>query len=264
MSNPRVRGHLVFYPEDAGKHLSEVYQAQHWLRDMDPTLLTPMVRVHGRDFFIFEPTLLTDGTACMPTRWFTRKGSDHFFAESWPLIAHMITNQPGWVVMEHAAFVLSSEHLLHNFTSFCASHTTYNIPHPASIHGAHTSIILLYWCLLRLTLGVQRIVGGPLHAWSLTDPVVGNRWRKLADGQRVLAFPLWCYCDDTSGNVSKKWNKHNSFLFSPAGLPRSQVHKEYNIHFLCTSNIAPPLEMLDAVVNQLKYVINLLHYVSHV
>ena len=144
MSNPRVQGHLVFYPEDAVKHLSEVYQAQHWLQDMDPTLLTPMVCVHGHDFFIFKPTLLTDGTACMPTHWFTWKGSNHFSAESWPLIAHMITNRPGWVVMEHAAFVLLSEHLLHNFTSFCASHTTYNIPHPASIHGAHTSIILLY------------------------------------------------------------------------------------------------------------------------
>ena len=139
MSNPHVRHHLVFYPEDAGNHLSEVYQAQHWLHDMDPTLLTPMVRVHGRDFFIFEPTLLVDGSACVPTRWFTRKGSDQFFAEAWHLIAHIVANQPGWVVMEHATFVLSSEHLLHNFSSFGNSYMTYNLPHPASIHGAHRS-----------------------------------------------------------------------------------------------------------------------------
>ncbi|KAG1833238.1 hypothetical protein DFJ58DRAFT_632431, partial [Suillus subalutaceus] len=30
------------------------------------------------------------------------------------------------------------------------------------------------------------------------------------------------------------------------------VHKEYNVHFLCTLNIAPPLEMLDGIVDQLE------------
>jgi hypothetical protein len=81
-----------------------------------------------------------------------------------------------------------------------------------------------------------------------------NRWRKLSKGHRVLAFPIWLYCDDTSLNTSKKWNKHNSFLFTAAGLPRKFVHQESNIHFLSTSNIAPPLEMLDGVADQLEYV----------
>ncbi|KAH9941369.1 hypothetical protein B0H21DRAFT_780213 [Amylocystis lapponica] len=31
---------------------------------------------------------------------------------------------------------------------------------------------------------------------------------------------MWLYCDDTSGNSSKKWNKHNSILLTLAGLPR--------------------------------------------
>jgi len=63
---------------------------------------------------------------------------------------------------------------------------------------------------------------------------------------------MWLYCDDTSGNLSKKWNKHNSFLFTPAGLPRYMVHRQSNIHFLSTSNIAPPLEMLDGIAEQLE------------
>ncbi|KAJ6632502.1 hypothetical protein B0H10DRAFT_2251960 [Mycena sp. CBHHK59/15] len=75
----------------------------------------------------------------------------------------------------------------------------------------------------------------------------------LSAGHRVLAFPIWLYCDDTSGNTSKKWNKHNSFLFAAAGIPRQYVHQESNIHFLATSNIAPPLEMLDGIVDQLTY-----------
>ncbi|KAF8509718.1 hypothetical protein JB92DRAFT_2676394, partial [Gautieria morchelliformis] len=76
---------------------------------------------------------------------------------------------------------------------------------------------------------------------------VGNPWRERVRGHRVLSVPLWLYCDDTSGNTSKKWNKHNSFLFTAAGLEREHAQKEYNVHFLCTSNIAPPLEMLDGI-----------------
>jgi hypothetical protein len=94
--------------------------------------------------------------------------------------------------------------------------------------------------------------------WTKTNPMDGNRWRKLSAGHRVLAFPIWLYCDDTSGNTSKKWNKHNSFLFTAAGLPRKFVHRESNIHFLATSNIAPPLEMLDGIVDQLEWVYFLL------
>lgn len=43
-------------------------------------------------------------------------------------------------------------------------------------------------------------------------------------------------------------------MFTLAGLPLEQSQKEYNIHFLCTSNLAPPLEMMEGVVDQIKYV----------
>lgn len=100
----------------------------------------------------------------------------------------------------------------------------------------------------------MKSVNGPLQPWTLTDAKVGNQWCARANGARVYCFPIWLYCDDTSGNLSKKWNKHNSFLFTPAGLPQTAVHQEYNVHFLCTSNLAPPLEMLDGIVDQLELV----------
>lgn len=90
--------------------------------------------------------------------------------------------------------------------------------------------------------------------WTLTNPAVGNEWRKKADGAECLSFPIWLYCDDTSGNTSKRWNAHNSFLFTAAGLPRSEASKEYNVHFLATSNSAPTLEMLDGIADQLQCV----------
>ncbi len=86
--------------------------------------------------------------------------------------------------------------------------------------------------------------------WTLTDPLKGNCWRKKAEGNRVVWFPIWMYCDNTSGNKSKKWNKHNSFLFTPAGL--SEAQKEFNVHFLSTSNLAPPLKMLDGIADQIE------------
>ncbi len=89
---------------------------------------------------------------------------------------------------------------------------------------------------------------GPLKPW---DEPVCNYWRGVAKGMRVDGCPLWLYCDDTSGNTSKKWNKHNSLLFTLAGLPHSLVHLMYNIHYLATSNIAPPLEMMEELVEQL-------------
>ena len=95
---------------------------------------------------------------------------------------------------------------------------------------------------------------GDIVSWTRTVPEAGNRWRGLAGGARVVSFPLWLYCDDVSGNQSKKWNEHHSFLFSAAGLPRSLSQQESNVHFLCTSNLAPPLEMLDKIVTQFEYV----------
>ncbi|KAF8234111.1 hypothetical protein L208DRAFT_1551527 [Tricholoma matsutake] len=45
MANPRVRKHIHHFPEDSGEYLEQCWQAQHWLRDIDPMLATPMVHV---------------------------------------------------------------------------------------------------------------------------------------------------------------------------------------------------------------------------
>jgi len=83
----------------------------------------------------------------------------------------------------------------------------------------------------------------------ITNPVDGNDWYVKAKGHHVVAFFLWLYCDDTSGNLFKKWNNHNSYLWTAAGLPQTMAQEQYHVHFLATSNIAPPLEMLDGIVS---------------
>ncbi|KAH9824992.1 hypothetical protein DFH28DRAFT_877934, partial [Melampsora americana] len=64
-----------------------------------------------------------------------------------------------------------------------------------------------------------------------------NPWRSKANNMIIRNVPVVLYSDDTSGNVSKKWNKHMSFYFSLAGLRPKLTNQEYHIHSLCTSNI---------------------------
>ncbi|KAJ7252940.1 hypothetical protein C8J57DRAFT_1437380 [Mycena rebaudengoi] len=88
---------------------------------------------------------------------------------------------------------------------------------------------------------------------DLEDPDVQVRYSIPPPSSIVVhSVPLRKYCDDTSGNVSEKWNKHNSILFTLTGLPRELIQMIYNIHFIATSNLSPPLEMMEAVVAMLR------------
>ncbi|EIW86698.1 hypothetical protein CONPUDRAFT_69138 [Coniophora puteana RWD-64-598 SS2] len=237
MANPRIRPHLHFYPEDAGKRLEQAWQASRWRRELDPTLATPMIRQRGQDFYILEPAKLSDGRVVVPERWFTRRGPDgtqRFFACVWPTAR--VTDQrgaTGYVVYKSHAFEIDARSLLLPFPTLLRTFDSDGLPDPRNLFGIHDA-------------------DGHVSPWVLTDPSCGNPWRERAKGHRVKSFMMWLYCDDTSGNVSKKWNKHNSFLFTAAGLPRTMVHQESNIHFLTTSNLAPPLEMLDGIADQLE------------
>ena len=81
---------------------------------------------------------------------------------------------------------------------------------------------------------------------------VPNPWRKKAGGKLIYHMPINLYADDTSGNKSKRWNKHISFYFTFSGLSTKMNNMEYNCHFISTSNVANVLEIAESVVEQLK------------
>ncbi|KAE9396390.1 hypothetical protein BT96DRAFT_824723, partial [Gymnopus androsaceus JB14] len=235
MANPEVRPKLHFYPEDSGEHLSEARQAERWLHEAPDDLLTPMARIRDQDYYIYEPAMLSDGICCIPVRWFTRgKG---LYAQCWrmyPVVSDDHVDS-GWRVVETTDFEVPAEQFLKNLLELQVdAGPLYGLPHPSKLRDVFDPIT------------------NTTKLWTFTNSNEGNRWRKLAGGRRVFSFPIWMYCDDTSGNVSKKWNKHNSFLFTAAGLAREDSQREYNVHFLCTSNTAPPLEMLDGIIDQLE------------
>ncbi|KAF5384421.1 hypothetical protein D9615_003216 [Tricholomella constricta] len=237
-ANPLIGPFVRHYPEDSGQHLEEPWQAKRWLEEIDPTLATPMIRVGQQDYYTFEPAKLVTGEIVVPERWFTRhiNGEDIFFAKAFCVeIARDVNGANlGYIVIEHSRIEIVASDLQLSMPFLAQTFHSDGLPDPKKIIGS----------ILQ--------VGSGITPWMHTNPAAGNRYRLLAKGHRVLSYPIWLYCDDTSGNVSKKWNKHNSFLFTSAGLPRSMAHKETNIHFLCTSNIAPPLEMLDGIVDQLE------------
>ncbi|KAJ7124727.1 hypothetical protein C8R43DRAFT_898835 [Mycena crocata] len=230
MANPRVRPHLSFYPEDSGSRLSEARQGDRWLKEIPDEQTTPMLRILGHDYYIYEPAMLDDSECCIPTRWFIRGGK--YFAKCWKMLAVTSEMGSGWRILQTDDYEIPASRFLKNFIQFQVDARLYDVPHPSFI------------------IDVIDPVTRESKPWAYTNPVIGNRWRAKANGSRVVAFPMWMYCDDTSGNG--KWNEHNSFLMTPAGLPREQSQKEYNIHFLCTSNLARPLEMLDGIVEQLE------------
>ncbi|KAG1833237.1 hypothetical protein DFJ58DRAFT_719452 [Suillus subalutaceus] len=179
---------LRFYPEDAGAELNEARQAKHWLEELDLELLMPVVRLHNPYFFIFEPALLSSGRACMPFCWFTR--GRKMYTKAWSL--RPVTREMDCML---------EDDLLVSFKNWSSSEATSGLPRACSIYG------------------VERELNGELQPWTLTNPSEGNQWCVRASGAHVSAMPLWLYCDNTSGNLLKKWNKHNSFLFTAAGLP---------------------------------------------
>ncbi|KAJ7502333.1 hypothetical protein B0H11DRAFT_1712900, partial [Mycena galericulata] len=232
MANPRVRPHLSFNPEDSGPELNEARQGQRWLKEIPDEQTTPMLRIFGHDYYIYEPAMLDDQECCIPTRWFVHGGK--YFAKCWKMLVVSSDKGSAWRVLKFEDYEVAAERFLKDFIDFQNDANRYNIPHPSYI------------------IDIVDPATMDSKPWTYTNPVIGNRWRAKAQGLRVVTFPLWMYCDDTSGDVSKKWNEHNSFLMTPAGLPREQSQKEYNIHFLCTSNLARPLEMLDGIVEQLE------------
>ncbi|KAI6025630.1 hypothetical protein F5J12DRAFT_903819 [Pisolithus orientalis] len=239
-ANPCICPHICHYPEDAGGQLDQLWQAMRWLYEIDPTVATPMICKGHQEFYVFELAKLMDGTMVVPKHWYTKPSALltsppfelEYWAHTWQAHPIMSSHTHGYVIHTYDTIKVPVSSLLLSFPHPLQTPQIDGQPNPCNIIETR---------------------GHGVLPWMLTDPVVWNIWHAHTKGHHVLSYMIWLYCDDTSSNMSKKWNKHNSFLFTAAGLPHALVHKESNIHFFTTSNIAPPLEMLDGIVAQLEH-----------
>lgn len=259
MANPCVRPHLRFYAEDCGKHVSEARHATRWTREVNANFAGPMARLECGgsfiDFYVHEVALAnidTYGTYApvMPTRWFERTGQ--LFAR-----AHRLQVNPrrtAYIIDASDCVDIPLSAFFASFAELQYSHHAYGLPPPSKIDGTVpvSPFSIVCFANMRSSRPLVTLLGvlceGEVREW--TEPTE-NPWRQRANGRRVYALPLWTYCDDTSGNITKRWNEHNSFLFTLAGLPRSIVQLPYNVHFLATSNLASPTEMLAKITDEL-------------
>ena len=134
MSNPSVRAHLKFLPEDSGNHLSQANQADRWLKELDPDLLTPVQHLAGQDFFTLEPAILTRKRVCMPSRWFIR--DKNLFAKAWTM--RIIDDElfgSGWAVQTFNEIEIPAADFVVAFNQFQTTHITLGLPDPCAIVG---------------------------------------------------------------------------------------------------------------------------------
>ncbi|KAJ3897332.1 hypothetical protein F5879DRAFT_814024, partial [Lentinula edodes] len=239
-SNPLVRPHIAVLSEDSGDMLNSACQGQKWHKEINANLAGPMVRHDHKDYFVNEPALVrnpqSDTTSLvLPTRWFLR---NH---EIWARVQYLYRNPGGDSLLIDMRSGECDEIPLNSFfASYVDIKDNYHhfgIPDPDTIIGVARS-------------GDWSPESLRIDECQIECP---NPWRKIAAGKRVIPVPIWFYCDDTSGNVSKKWNKHNSLLFTLAGLAPEKIHLLYNIHFLATSNTTSPLEMVEKLVEMIQY-----------
>ncbi|KAK1228871.1 hypothetical protein PQX77_008081 [Marasmius sp. AFHP31] len=213
MANPRVRPNLSFYPEDSGGNLGEARQASRWLKEMDDDELTPMVRLgKGR--------AARDFYIFEPALLSVHGGSmwmPHRWYTKTKAGGQTVLVGRCWQMKEMPARQGGGEASWRVLTNDEGEfeQDEFLIPFP-DLRGHEHS-----FGFSAPVTNVTEVVApcGDIIPWDLTDPMQGNCWRALGKGHRVN---------------------------------RSQASKEFNIHFLCTSNTAPPLEMLDGVVDQIS------------
>ena len=94
--------------------------------------------------------------------------------------------------------------------------------------------------------------GNRSKVWNKFDSWCFLKTRSIMCGSLpVFMVPLIIFSDDTSGNRSKVWNKFDSWCFLLAGLRQKDSAQFCNIHFICTSNQVPVMEMAHPLVDQL-------------
>ncbi|KAH9810402.1 hypothetical protein DFH28DRAFT_932887 [Melampsora americana] len=197
LSNPEVSPHMEFIPEkDVGVTVDRYSQSKKWREDLPQSIRAPMVVVDGQHFYIYEPAQLEDSRVVVPV---------FFYKDELNLRAKCLEVVPGcqgshdFMIAEEPKFD-SNIFLDVNVQSFAASFLQIEL-----LNGRK-------WCE---TPNIQLLQRSGLGLRGIELP---NPWRVKANGLIVRSVPIALYSDDTSGNVSKKWNKHMSFYFTLAGL----------------------------------------------
>ncbi|KAI8444648.1 hypothetical protein BY996DRAFT_6425526 [Phakopsora pachyrhizi] len=215
-----------------GKNIYKLAQSEKWLHQYPRNLQAQMISVGGKHYYIYEPVQLIDGNVVVPVFFYTKGGK--IYAKACKLN----------VSIDSSEYVNIS--ICWNLDFFSPDTTEIfeeDFWRPYNEICFSDRILLATKCkniLHEITSEGTEIIQLP------------NPWRVKADGKMIRHIPLNFYSDDTSGNVSKQWNKHISIFMSLAGLPPKLSNQEFNTLFVATSNIATALELAAPVCDELN------------
>lgn len=129
-----MRKLLDFFPEDQGPRMAHARHGKKWLKEVCPTLLTPMIRIGVRDYYIFEPTLLSDGRLCIPHRLYMADGK--MVSSAWLLVpATSPTGTKGWEVDMTASFIIPTALFIAPFPTLVSTFISRKLADPRLIFG---------------------------------------------------------------------------------------------------------------------------------
>ncbi|KAH9814285.1 hypothetical protein DFH28DRAFT_971155 [Melampsora americana] len=235
LSNPVVIKHLTFIPEyDPNEPINRLSQSKKWREGFSRNQRLQMITSRARHFFLYEPICRTSGEWIVPIFFFQQSGTVYAKCLKASIISQG-KNPSDIKILVNADQDFDSPFLItvdmDTITAtFVESKDRKGIP----LKGRYGQVMY------------QRNGDG------YREIPLPNPWRTKANGKVIRHVPLTIYSDDTSGNVSKKWNKHMSYYFTLSGLPPGMTNQEYNIHFLSTSNKASALELGEKIVDELN------------
>ncbi|KAA1077301.1 hypothetical protein PGT21_002490 [Puccinia graminis f. sp. tritici] len=233
IANPLVEPHLRYYPElTEGSSVSRLSQSRKWLKELGTNTRAQMVRHGGRDFYLHELVELKSGLIVIPVFFFESNGCMYARCHTPEIETSFETGELIFMIPKDAPFDSP------NLNSLRVDEFAIEYPAMTVANGGLMSDL----CGNRLyDVGPNREVIRPMF----------NPWWLKAAGRVIRHIPICLYADDTSGNSSKKWNKHISYYFTLAGLPPNLTNQHYNCHFLTTSNSAGPMELAEGIVDDL-------------
>ncbi|KAJ6501774.1 hypothetical protein DFH09DRAFT_1051553 [Mycena vulgaris] len=216
MANPFTREGMVFYPEDGGNKMGQVWNGDKMLRDIPDHLLSPTIRHQGVIYYVNELVKRSENRWFLPKRWLTRSGNV-MLASGY----HVKDSDDGLVVDDSVLHVVEVSSFEANFLQ-----------------------------ILDETSGIFPLAPQSIDfADEMPHPL-----RAVAGSRLVYSVPLVIFIDDVSGNKSKQWNKHFSCYMSNGALPRTKLENEFHVRFVATSPFATPLEIMQGVRRSIECV----------
>ncbi|PLW52727.1 hypothetical protein PCANC_16005 [Puccinia coronata f. sp. avenae] len=237
LATPLISKHLDFYPVLTNE--GDIYkfsQSQKWLKGLAPAHRPQMCEVNKKHFFIFEPLQLLSSAVVIPVFFFTCGSL---------LCARVLeVNETNTIREGNHVKITIPQHL------------EFDDPRLQSMEVTKFDQIFLEILMSDCT----RLVDACNHCLIESNGSPDDKrvislpspWRVKAKGKVVRNVPITLYADDTSGNISKQFNKHISFFFTLSGLPPRLSNQKYNCHFLSTSNVASVLEISEQIVHHLN------------